>query len=149
MKEIIRRSPVGRMYETAMPAIVTLTIAENRIKTDSIGYWDSNGQNVGMSRRNYHKCDPAPFSLYDRTTTTHITFLTTKTGIRKNQENDSQTGSRAWTRQCLSTAGTPVWVSTVSISDEILGFTFCFCCSSASPEFGPCQGVESWPGHGP
>ena len=26
----------------------------------------------------------------------HITFLTTKTAVRKNQENNGQTGSRAW-----------------------------------------------------
>ena len=31
----------------------------------------------------------------------HITFQTTKTAVRKNQENDGQTGSCAWTSQCL------------------------------------------------
>ena len=35
----------------------------------------------------------------------HIVFLTTKNTVRKNQENDSQTGCRAWTMQCLGKGG--------------------------------------------
>ena len=31
----------------------------------------------------------------------HVIFLTTKSVVRKNQENNSQTGSRAWTGQSL------------------------------------------------
>ena len=49
-----------------MPAMATLTMAKNHIKTESIGL---KLQAVGMSKRNYHKHDPAPFSLYIRTTT--------------------------------------------------------------------------------
>ena len=33
----------------------------------------------------------------------HGTILTTKTTVRKNQENDGPTGSRAWTSPCLRT----------------------------------------------
>ena len=57
-------SPVDQMYITALRAIATLNMAENHIKTDSIGL-----QLVGMSRRNDHKHHPAPFSLYKRATT--------------------------------------------------------------------------------
>ena len=35
----------------------------------------------------------------------YVTFLTTKTAVRKNRENDGQTGSRGWTRQCLRQGG--------------------------------------------
>ena len=31
----------------------------------------------------------------------HVTFLTTKTAVRKNQETDGRTGSGAWTSGCL------------------------------------------------
>ena len=45
----------------------TLTMAENHIKTDSIGLGCK--LNIVMSRRTYHKHDPAPVSLCNRTTT--------------------------------------------------------------------------------
>ena len=34
-----------------------------------------------------------------------VTFLTIKTVVRKIQKNNSQTGSCAWTRQCLDKGG--------------------------------------------
>ena len=34
-----------------------------------------------------------------------VTFLIIKTVVRKIQKNDSQTGSCAWTRQCLDKGG--------------------------------------------
>ena len=40
-------------------------------------------QNVGMSRRKYHKHDPAPFSSAIAAQPRHVTFLTTKTVVRK------------------------------------------------------------------
>ena len=58
-----------------------------------------------MSRRDYHTHDPAPFPLYNRTKTASRRFLTGKIMGRKNQENDSQTGSHAWRRQCLRKGG--------------------------------------------
>ena len=54
-------SPVDRMDIKAMPVIATLAMAENHIKANSIRL---QLQNVGMSRRNYHKHDSAPISLY-------------------------------------------------------------------------------------
>ena len=35
----------------------------------------------------------------------HVTFLTTTIVVRKNQENNDQTGTRACTRQCLRRGG--------------------------------------------
>ena len=35
----------------------------------------------------------------------HVAFLTTRTAVRKNQENYGQTGSHAWTNQCLCRGG--------------------------------------------
>ena len=58
-----------------------------------------------MSRRNYHQHHPAPVFLCNAAQTRHVTFMTTKTVVRKNQENDSQTGSHALTRQCLCRGG--------------------------------------------
>ena len=59
-------SPVDRMYVTAMPG----EQHEPWLKITSTGR--SLGcnckQNVGMSRRNYHKHDQAPLSLYKRST---------------------------------------------------------------------------------
>ena len=47
-------------------------------------------QNVVMTRRNYHKHDPAGLSLYNwNTTGTHINGIQ----FRKNQKDDRQTGS--------------------------------------------------------
>ena len=37
----------------------------------------------------------------NRSTTASVAFLTTKPEVRKNQENEGQTGSRARTGQCL------------------------------------------------
>ena len=42
-------------------------LAENHIKTNSLGLQFH--QHVGMSRRHYHKHNPAPFSLYNQSTT--------------------------------------------------------------------------------
>ena len=76
MKEII---PMSRRTNDCCADMVTggpdvpnnharcskLAMAENHIKTDSIGL---QLQNVGMSRRNYQKHDAAPLSLYKRST---------------------------------------------------------------------------------
>ena len=68
-------------------------------------------QNIGVSMGNHHKHEPALFSLYNRSTAAsrNISDLK-KRGFRKNQENDCQTGSRAWTRPCLCRGGGGVHV---------------------------------------
>ena len=82
-----------RMYVTALPAIPTLTMAEIQIETNSIGLQlQAACVNVGMSKRTYHKHDPAPFPSTIGARPRHVTFLTTKTAVRKNQENNGQMG---------------------------------------------------------
>ena len=50
-----------------------------------------------------------PFSSAIAAQPCHVTFLTTKTVVRKNQENLGQMGSRAWTRQCFVQGGYFHW----------------------------------------
>ena len=70
-----------------MPVIATSAMAENHIKTTALRC--SCKQNIGMSRRNHHKHDPAPLSL----TTASRYISDKKKAVRKNQENDGQMGS--------------------------------------------------------
>ena len=55
----------------------------------------------------------------------HITFLTARAVVRKTR-NDSQTGSRAWTRQCLRRGGwggegkTHIMMATTPIAKRII-----------------------------
>ena len=60
-------------------------------------------QNVVMSRRRCHKHESAPLSLYNRNTA--ASFLTTKTVVRRNEKNNSQTGCHASTSPYLHTVG--------------------------------------------
>ena len=53
----------------------------------------------------------------------HVTFLTTKTVVRKNQENDGQTGLRAWTSQCLRNAGVTPNQKTDKCKPEVMHST--------------------------
>ena len=53
----------------------------------------------------------APFSSAIAAQPRHDTFLTTKAVVRENQENDGQTGSCAWTKQCLRKKGAGGWQS--------------------------------------
>ena len=46
-----------------------------------------------------------------------ITFLTTKTAVRKKQDNNSQMGSHAWTSQCLRRGGGGLWDSGGTVLD--------------------------------
>ena len=46
-----------------------------------------------------------PFPSTIEAQTRNITFLTIKIMVRKIQKNDDQTGSCAWTRQCLDNGG--------------------------------------------
>ena len=91
------------MYLTAMPAIATFTMAGNHIKTNSVGsvasrmlVWSWYGR-----RRNSHKHDPAPFSLYNLEHNGITLFLTTKTTVRKKPGKRRSDGSCAWTSRCL------------------------------------------------
>ena len=46
-----------------------------------------------------------PFSFAIAAPRRYFAFLATKTAVRKNQENNGQTGSPTWTRQCLCKGG--------------------------------------------
>ena len=75
-------------------------MAENHTKTDSSCKWT-----VGMSRRNYQSMIQLPFPSTIEAQPRNVTFLTIQTVVRKIQKNDGQTGSCAWTRQCLDRGG--------------------------------------------
>ena len=64
-------------------------------------------QNVGMSRRNDKRHDPAPLSLYNQTANTPRYISDHKNHVRgiQNPKSHSQMGSRAWTTQCLRKKG--------------------------------------------
>ena len=75
-------------------------MAENHTKTDSIGlqlqvecWYEPRGTTKSMIQLNF----PSTIEAQTRT----VTFLTIKSVVRKIQKNDDQTGSCAWTRQCL------------------------------------------------
>ena len=46
-----------------------------------------------------------PFRFIIRTQPRHVTFLTKETAVRKNQENDSQTGSPCLDKPVLAQVG--------------------------------------------
>ena len=58
-----------------------------------------------MSRRNYYKHDPAPLSLYNRSTTTSRYILTTKLQSEKTKKNDGQTGLPCLDKPVLAQGG--------------------------------------------
>ena len=78
-------SVVDWMHVTAMPAIF-----HGGKSHQNKQHWCM--QNVGMSRRNYHKHDPAPFPCTIGTQPRRVPFLTTKNAVQKKQETDSQMG---------------------------------------------------------
>ena len=71
-------------------------VAAIHIKTDSIGLqlqaecWDEQQELTQL-----------PFSSTIGAQPRHVTLPDTKTAVREKQENDDQTGSLAWTSQCL------------------------------------------------
>ena len=85
-------SPVDRIYVAAMPAIATSAMAENHIKTDSIG-----GQlqaECGYEQEGLPKAwSSPPFLSAIAAQLCHVAFLTAKSAIRQNQENRGLTGS--------------------------------------------------------
>ena len=79
---IVAYSLVDRTCVTAIiPVIATSAMAEKKLTSKQTASGCRCKQNVGMSRRNYHKHDQAPVSLYNR----HGTFLTTESAVAKKQ----------------------------------------------------------------
>ena len=52
-----------------------------------------------------------PFPSTIKAQPRNVTFLTRKAVVRRIQKNDGQTGSCAWTRQCLDKGGKVVQIS--------------------------------------
>ena len=72
-----------------------------------------------------------PFSSAIAAQLHHVRFLTTKAVVRKHQENDGQTGSLAWTRQCLR-KGEGGGGYRYSDSGDVADYNVCFNALSAA-----------------
>ena len=81
------------MYVTAMPVIATSAMAENHIETNNIGL---------QAECCYEQEDQPPFPSTIGTQLHHGTFLTTKSAVRKNQENGSQLGLSCLDKRALA-----------------------------------------------